>query len=137
VKKQLTHLLDTSVCSQPLKRKPVEQALDRWNELEGSVAASEACLGEMEWGLHKLGSERRWIGYREDVLPSLQILPVDRETWSLFARMKARQMILGETIPDLDLLIAASASRYHLILATLDLNHFARVEGLQWEDWST
>ncbi|HKJ90299.1 MAG TPA: type II toxin-antitoxin system VapC family toxin [Oceanipulchritudo sp.] len=132
-----SHLLDTSVCSQPLKGHPSESALDHWDRLGEAAATSEACLGEIEWGLHKLASERRWTGYREDILPSVQVLAVDRETWSHFARMKARQEALGHPVPDLDLLIAASAVQHGLILSTLDTNHFALIEGLRWEDWSS
>ena len=132
----LTHLLDTSVCSQPLKRRPSRKALARWDRTGAKAATSETCLGEIEWGLHKLDSARRWTGYREDVLPSLVVLPVDRETWSQFARMKARQEKLDQAVRDFDLLIAASAVQHHLTLATLDSSHFPLIEGLRWEDWS-
>jgi tRNA(fMet)-specific endonuclease VapC len=137
MKPSLTHLLDTSVCSQPLKRQPNEAALDRWDQLGQAAATAEACLAEIEWGLHKLGSERRWIGFHEDILPTVTALPVKRETWGQFARMKARQEAIGRPVPDLDLLIAACAVQHNLILATLDTNHFALIEGLRWEDWST
>lgn len=136
MKPLLTHLLDTSVCSQPLKRQPNESALDRWDQLGEAAATAEACLGEIEWGLYKLGSERRWISYHEDILPSVTALAVDRESWSQFARMKARQEAMGRPVPDLDLLIAACAVQHKLILTTLDTNHFALIEGLRWEDWS-
>ena len=50
--------------------------------------------------------------------------------------MKARQDALGKPVPDMDLLIAATAVQHNLILATLDTNHFALIEGLRWENWS-
>lgn len=137
MKRPLTHLLDTSICSQPLKRQPHEAALERWDQLDNSVATSEACLGEIEWGLYKLGSERRWVSYREDILPSVEIIEVNRQTWSQFAYMKARQDALGKPVDDLDLLIAASAIQHDLVLATLNTKHFKLIEGLRWEDWSS
>jgi predicted nucleic acid-binding protein len=51
--------------------------------------------------------------------------------------MKARQEALGRPVPDLDLLIAASAVQHGLTLSTLDTNHFALIEALRWEDWSS
>lgn len=132
----MTHLLDTSICSQPLKRRSHASALSRWDALGANAATSVACLAEIEWGLAKLSSERLWLGYRNDILPSLTMLPTDRETWSQFAVMKARQHALGQPVSDLDLLIAASAVQHNLILASLNTRHFALVEGLRWEDWS-
>jgi len=94
-------------------------------------------LAEIEWGLHKLGSERRWIGYRRDILPSVHSLPVEASVWSKWAMIKARQDLLGHRIDDLDLLIAATAMHHDLILATLNARHFGQIEGLRWEDWSS
>lgn len=131
-----THLLDTSVCSQPLKRRRQEAALARWDSLGQQAATSVVCLAEIEWGLAKLSSERLWLSYQNDILPSLVCLPTERATWSRFATMKARQHVLGSPVDDLDLLIAATAVQHGLILATLNSRHFSLVEGLRWEDWS-
>lgn len=134
----MKYLLDTSVCSQPIKRHPVRAALERWDsENPESVATSVVCLAEIEWGLHKLGSERRWIGYRRVILPSLKSLPVDGAVWSKWAALKARQEDLGLPVDDLDLIIAATAIQRQLVVATLNVRHFSRIEGLRWEDWSS
>jgi len=132
----MTHLLDTSICSQPLKQQPVLTALQRWDRLGDGAATSVVCLAEIEWGLHKLASERRWQGYRNDIVPSVYALLPDRVAWSRFATMKARQHALGRPVQDLDLLIAATAVCHDLILATLNARHFSAIEGLRWEDWS-
>jgi predicted nucleic acid-binding protein len=94
-------------------------------------------LAEIEWGLHELGSERRWAGYRRDILPSVQIIPKDSSVRSKWSKLKARQEVLGRSIDDLDLLIAASALERGLIVATLNVRHFEQIEGLRWEDWSS
>jgi len=132
----MTHLLDTSVCCQPLKAAPRPEVLRRWDSLEAEAATAVTCLAEIEWGLHKLGSQRRWQQYHEVVVPSLRPILPDRETWSRWAALKARQHLLGRPIEDLDLLIAATAIQHGLILATLNSRHFAVIEGLLWEDWS-
>ena len=133
----ITHILDTSVCSQPLKKKPQMSAMRRWQSLGDSrCATATVCLAEIEWGLHKLASPRHWQLYHDVLQPSIHVTCPDSETWSRFALMKARQHQLGRSIADLDLLIAASAVQRNLILATLDARHFSLVEGLRWEDWS-
>ncbi|NBB79427.1 MAG: PIN domain-containing protein [Verrucomicrobia bacterium] len=133
----MKYLLDTSVCSQPIKKRPVLKVLQRWDaQCLDALATSAACLAEIEWGLHKLGSERRWLGYRRDILPSVRALPVDSMVWSKWAVLKARQDALGLRVDDIDLVIAATAVNHDLIVATLNVRHFAQIEGLRWEDWS-
>lgn len=131
------YLLDTSVCSQPIKRHPHLKAVERWDGLGlGESSTSVVCLAEIEWGLHKLKSERRWEGYRRVIVPSLHVWTADAAVWHKWAEMKARQQELGRTVSDVDLLIAATAVVHRLVLATLNSRHFSRIEGLSWEDWS-
>ena len=133
----MRYLLDTSVCSQPIKRYPVSAAIERWDRLSFEQSAtSVACLAEIEWGLHKLKSERRWEGYRRVILPSLRVLPTDARVWKKWAELKACQQNAGRSVGDRDLLIAASSMVHGLVLATLNSRHFSQIEGLSWEDWS-
>ena len=133
----MAYLLDTSICSQPLKRQPHLGVLERWDGLlNGEAFTARVCLAEIEWGLHKLGNARLWSGYRRDVLPSLRVVATGSGVWQEWSRMKARQEASGRWVDDLDLLIAASASWQGLTLATLNARHFSLIEGLNWEDWS-
>jgi predicted nucleic acid-binding protein len=50
--------------------------------------------------------------------------------------MKARQIRSGKTVDDFDLSIAAIAAHNNLKLATLNHQHFKRIDTLDWEDWS-
>ena len=132
-----THLLDTSVCSQPFKKHPVMTALRRWQDLgDDRCTTTVVCMAEIEWGLHKLSSQRHWQIYRGVLQPGLVAICPGGETWERFALMKARQHQLGRPVAALDLLIAAVAVQCDLILATLNARHFALIEGLRWEDWS-
>ncbi len=78
----LRYLLDTSVYSQPLKPKPVEAALERWQKLGDSACAiSRVTVAEIEWGLHKKRSERLWAGYRRDMAGAVAVLETDELVW--------------------------------------------------------
>lgn len=97
---------------------------------------SAATRAEIEWGLHFEDNPSRWKLYREQLRPRLDRLPSDEAVWSQFSAIKARQRRVGEAVSDLDMIIAATAIRHELIVATLNTRDFARIEGLHWEDWS-
>jgi tRNA(fMet)-specific endonuclease VapC len=130
-------LLDTSVYSQPLRRKPVHPALSRWQAVgDSQCVISAATAAEIEWGLHDENNPVRWEKYAALLKNRLQILDTSGSVWSLFARMKARQQKLSEPVSDLDFIIAATAKAHGLIVATLNVNDFSRIEGLAWDNWS-
>ena len=57
----ITHLLDTSVYSQRLKKHPVDKVVRRWSELGNSkLAISAICEAELLYGLEKKNSPRLW-----------------------------------------------------------------------------
>jgi predicted nucleic acid-binding protein len=131
------YLLDTSVFSQPLRKRAVEAALRRWSEVgDLSCAVSAVSVGEVEFGLALENRPERRRRYRALLEGRLDVLPTTMDVWLEFARRKARQQVLGEIVADLDLLIAATALVNGLTVATLNVTDFARVEGLSWEDWS-
>jgi len=131
------YLLDTSVYSQPLRRTPASAALIRWDEAgDDTCRISVVTRAEVEWGLLKSPQDRRDQMYRTILRDRLGMLPADQEVWRRFAVMKARQFRIGQPVGDLDLLIAATADLHQLVLASLNVSDFSRIEGLRWEDWS-
>jgi predicted nucleic acid-binding protein len=131
------YLLDTSIYSQPLRRRSDATVLRRWQQTgDSSCAVSIVSVAEVEWGLHKLASPEAWARFETLLRPRLTILPSDPAAWSRFARLKAQQMALGHPIADLDLLIAATAWVHDLTVVTLNLRHFSPITGLRVEDWS-
>ena len=133
----MAFLLDTSVYSQPLKKRPIGAALQRWEKVgDDQCFISSVCRAEIEWGLHYAGHESLWELYRDLLTDRLEVLEVTTTTWTHFAKMKARQRKIGQIISDLDLLIAASATEHGLTIATLNRSDFSRIEGISWEDWN-
>lgn len=131
------YLLDTSIYSQPLRRRPVMKALERWQAVgDGSCRVSVVTVAEVEFGLCLEGNSERWERYRLILQGRLPALETDASVWSEFSRRKARQHELGQIVSDLDLLIAATAMMHQLTVATLDSQDFSRMEGISWEDWS-
>lgn len=134
----LTHLLDTSVYSQPIKDRPVDAVLDRWSDLgELAVATSVVCLAEVLQGLEQRNSDKYWGRYRELLEGRYPVLAIDEVVAAEFARLAAQLRNLGKPRPVLDLMIAATARCHHLTVATLNARDFSGIPGLSVEDWST
>jgi predicted nucleic acid-binding protein len=133
-----THLLDTSVYSQVLKPAPLPSVVRRWQQLgDDCLAVSAICEAELLYGLALRGSARLYASYERVLKDRLQLLVVDRAVAAAFASAKAAQRNRGQMVPDLDLLIAATAKAHGLVVATTNTKHFALLEGVAVEDWSS
>ena len=132
-----THLLDTSVFSQPIKRNPVKAALDRWDALgDARTVISAICEAEVRFGLHKQGSPSLLAAFEVRLKHRLPILPVDSAVADTYARLRTECERNGKSVADMDLLIAATAKAHNLIVATLNVRDFGKIPGLTVEDWS-
>jgi len=63
----------------------------------------------------------------------VHVLPLSDEVARLFGKEAVRLGKLGQTIPDFDLVIAATALHHDLILMSEDRTHFSRIPGLKLE----
>lgn len=132
----ITHLLDTSVYSQPMRKRPLVSVLDRWLALgDASLCVSSICEAELLFGLHKLNRERAWADYRNLVEHRLVVLPVDKLVADVYGSIRHQMEQVGQPRTDVDLLIAATAIAHDLVLATCNARHFQDIPGLQVEDW--
>ena len=133
----ITHLLDSSVYSQPLRPRPMAVVEERWNLLgDHALSISVICEAEVQFGIELRQSKRLTALYDEVLRDRLHLYPVDREVSRLFASAKAGARRRGRTCSDFDFLIGATAQVYGLIVATLNPAHFRFIEGLAVEDWS-
>ena len=63
-------------------------------------------------------------------LSMVEVLSIDEMTCRIFAQERRRLRMVGKTIPDLDLLIGATAIRHNLTIFSNNRRHFERLEGL-------
>jgi predicted nucleic acid-binding protein len=133
----VTHLLDSSVFSQPIKDKPVQAALDRWSLLgDAAVCTAAMCLAEVLQGLKQRDSKKYWRRYHEFLEDRYEVLPFDTAVADTFASLSADLLKMGNRKPAVDLFIAATAKHNSLIVATLNTRDFVGIPGLAVEDWS-
>ena len=135
----ITHLLDTSVFSQPVRnaRSRVATAIARWGQLgDARLAVSIVAYAETRLGVELAGSAQMRATFTRALEGRLPMIDTDQTVWGEFVLMKVRQTQIGQVVNDFDLLIAATARVHDLTLATLNRRVFSRIEGLAWEDWS-
>jgi tRNA(fMet)-specific endonuclease VapC len=101
---------------------------------EAAVCTSIVVACELRFGAKKKGSSR--LEERVDeVLASLEVLPLDKESDRHYAEIRTHLSRQGRPIGSNDLLIAAHTLALDLILVTGNVDEFARVPGLSIENW--
>jgi tRNA(fMet)-specific endonuclease VapC len=136
IKMGLNYLLDTSVYSQPLKRKPLKTVIDHWQTIgDNNLCISIFCEAELIQGLEMKKSERLWQAYESILKDSLPIIDFTMEAAKIYARIQADSVQKGKTRPVFDLLIASTAIANNSILATCNYKDFKNIPDLMVEDW--
>jgi predicted nucleic acid-binding protein len=134
----VTHLLDTSAYSQPLRKRALASVQRRWEALgDARVCTSIICEAEVLVGLEMKASERLWKAYAEILQGRLALLDVDIAVARVYAALAAQTARTGRPRAPFDLLIAATAKAHGLVVATCNAKHFAGLEGIAVEDWLT
>lgn len=133
----MRYLLDTSVYSQPLKRKPVPGVVDRWRAAgDLSCCVSVFCEMEVLQGLRLARSERLTTLYQAVLSGRLPVLDFTPAEAARYAELQAYFSGNGRTRPVVDLCIAATALQHGCVVATLNARDFDGIPGLRVEDWS-
>jgi len=137
----VTHLLDTSVYSQPIKKTPHPEVMKRWQFLgDTSLVTCAICEAEILYGIHngKRKNAESKIGDRYDTIlrGRFDILPVDAAVSAIYAELRCACEAKAKPVADMDLLIASVAKANNLTLATLNMGDFNVIDGIAVEDWS-
>ena len=128
------YLLDTNILSDFI-RNPKGLVSRRLAVIgEASVCTSIIVACELRFGARKKGSSR--LEERVDeVLASLEVLPLDKEADRHYAEIRTYLSRKGQPIGSNDMLIAAHSLALDLVLVTDNSDEFARVPGLSIENW--
>jgi len=133
----ITHLLDTSVYSQPIKKNPLRSVIEKWENIgDNYVCSSIICEAEILLGLEMRNSKNLWHAYDNILKDRLPILNIDMDIIKRYAKYQAKFRSKGKMKPVFDLLIACTALAHNLILVTCNYKDFYEIEKLNIEDWS-
>jgi predicted nucleic acid-binding protein len=136
-------LLDTCVVAEI--RKPGGSSVVKANVNtlpSDALFLSVITIGEIAKGIALLpdGSKKRSLGGWLLGLPNLyksRILPLDQETAEIWGELTAAGQKRGVTIPTADGLIAATALRHGLHVATRNTRHFEAAGAMVIDPWLT
>ena len=127
----MNYLLDTCVLSEFTRRKPdanVTGWVDRIEEEK--LFLSVITLGEIQRGIERLPESHRktellaWMNNELVERFEARILPLDAATMLVWGSLTARLESAGQPRPVMDTLIAATALRHNLVVATRNVTDF-------------
>ena len=135
----MNYLLDTNAVIAVLKDQPpnVRNRLRRLVRRGVWIAVSTIVLYELWYGVAR-SQRRRENAERLRVFLSgnIDVARFDEDDAVTAGDLRAALETAGTPIDPYDLLIAAQALRSSATLVTANVSEFARVRGLDWQDWT-
>jgi tRNA(fMet)-specific endonuclease VapC len=128
-----TYMLDTDISSYIIKRRP-ESFADKFEKLADSLCVSAMTAAELRFGAEK-AARRNLVELVEGFLERLAILDWTASVSFHYASIHTAIERAGKPIGNMDLLIAAHAVSWKLILVTNNIKHFSHVPNLKIEVW--
>ena len=126
----MTVLVDSDLTISGLNGRP--SAVKLWTDLaDQGLAVSVMTLGEAMDGAYGSVDPAEKIAAMWLFLSGIRILDVTQPIADDFAKLRSSLRRQGNLIPDLDLLIAATARVHELTLLTRNLRHVERVPELK------
>ena len=127
----MTYLVDANVLSEPTKPAPNQSVVNWLGHYEAELVVDPIVLGELEYGILVLPEGRRRKRLEEwftKGVERLRVLDFDTATAAQWARLLARLKKTGRAMPVKDSLIAATALRNQLTVATRNTEDFLKAE---------
>lgn len=130
------YCFDTDVLSATIRREPSLPLIRRLAQVPPAEQFTTAInMGELIFGAAHRESERLSDRVRELVREALTVVPFDESAAVVYGPLRAQLEAAGEPLDEPDLRIASIALSRELTLVTGNVRHFARVPGLDVEDW--
>ena len=129
----MSFLLDTDICSAHLKG--AGAVSNRFLQYMDRLHISTITLGELyTWALRRASSPRR-LTQLQEMLRELIVIDVTPSVARTYGELRAALFDEGRPVPNMDLMIAATAIASDLTLVTHNVGDYRNVPGLTIEDW--
>lgn len=128
-------LLDTDVLSNLMRGNPrAVQRAQRYLTAHQRLTISLATQFEVLRGLKARQASTKLFAF-DRLCAANEVLPINEQIVRLASDLYADLYQRGRLLPDADLLIAATALKYGLVLATNNVNDFERISHLSIDNW--
>ncbi len=134
----MKYLLDTNIVSYFLRATWPELNQRILESSPEDLAISIISVGELRYGLQKLGQSKRATQLNHQLsalLTAIPILALPTDAAPCYGSIRSQLEAAGTPIGGNDLWIAAHAFSQNLILVTNSTREFQRVTGLKLENW--
>jgi len=126
----VNYLVDTNVLCEPRQKRPDPKVISRLQANESGLYTSVLVIGEIRYGIEllQLNNAKRagfWHWY-EKLLEIMagRVLSINARVAEEWAKLQAEFHTSKVVLPAVDSLIAATARRYQLAIATDNVRHF-------------
>ena len=125
------YLVDTNVLCEPARPRPSPRVLAWLERHESELYASAFSIAEIAFGIADLSSGRKKQNLQRQLRQLLarmegRVLPFNKRVALEWGDLQAEQRRTGRLLPLEDSLIAATARRYGLTVATRNMDDFHR-----------
>jgi len=129
----VSFLVDTDTCSAHLKQGgPVSS---RFQQYLGRLHVSAVTVAELYTWVLRAAAPAHRLQRLLDLWNDVDILDVDHDVARKFGELRAAALDSGQPIPQLDLLIAATALVHGLTVVTHIAQDYTNIPGLTVIDW--
>jgi tRNA(fMet)-specific endonuclease VapC len=128
-------ILDTDICVAILRGNA--EIIERRRHTLDRVVTTWITAGELFYGAAKSADPMANRKLVARFLETLPILGLDSISAQFFGVLRAALEAKGKRLADADLWIGAIARAHRAAVVTSNTRHFARIAGLQLENWTT
>jgi predicted nucleic acid-binding protein len=119
-------MLDTNVV---IKYLAGDESAKQLIDNASRVSVSVIVVGELHYGVQKSSRKVSNLALFSNFLSNFSIIPVDENTATIYGEIKEKLRIIGISLPENDVWIAATAISRQCKLLTFDA-HFKSIDGL-------
>ena len=132
----MRYLLDTNICAYLIRHKSPVVVQHLTQHPFTDIAVSSITVAELQYGVTKSAAPPQNQLALDHFLLPLTLIPFDETAAIQYGEIRTYLEAHGTPIGAMDLLIAAQALAFGLIVVTNNMREFSRVPGLIIEDWT-
>lgn len=132
----MRYLLDTNICIVIIRKKSPLVLQKLTQQTITDMFLSTLTVAELQYGVHKSADLVKNQQALDQFLIPFSLVDFDFQAAQEYGKIRAYLEGQGTPIGSIDLLLAAQAIAYNLIMVTNNVKEFSRVPGLQIEDWT-